>query len=120
MYRPIAKVSFQSPHSDTLWVDTWLIVDSGADFSILPRYHAHDLGINLEKDCVIDATQGVGGQQTIYLCKKKISVKIGTIERKIPLAFFDSDELPALLGRLGFLETFDVSFQKTHKVTFKN
>ena len=119
VHRPIAKVSLLSA-SEKRWIDTWMVVDSGADFTILPRHLAQKLRISLESDCVKDATFGVGGEQSIFLCKNKIKAKIGDFERNIPLAFFDSNEVPALLGRLGFMETFDVEFLKTHSVVFKS
>lgn len=119
IFRPIAKVSFKSPKND-IWTDTWMVVDTGADFTILPRYLSQDLGISLEHDCVKDVTKGVGGQQVIYLCKSRIKAKIGSLERAVPLAFFDSNEVPPLLGRLGFLETFDTQFLQTHQVIFKD
>lgn len=119
VFRPIAKVSLQSPIS-MLWADTWMVVDTGADFTILPRYLSEDLEISLEHDCITDVTVGVGGQQTIYLVKSKIKARIGSMERMIPLAFFDTNEVPALLGRLGFLETFDTEFLKSHMVVFKS
>lgn len=117
VYRPVAKVSFQSPKKHT-WTDTWMVVDTGADFTILPRYLSEDLGISLEHDCIKDTTSGVGGEKTVYLYKEKINVKLGSFNRKVPLAFLDSNEVPALLGRLGFLETFDTQFLKTHQLVF--
>ncbi len=119
VYRPIAKVSFKSP-KENLWTDTWMIVDTGADFTILPQFLSENLGISLEEDCIKEVTAGVGGEQAIYLCKTKIKARIGSLERNVPLAFFDSNEVPALLGRLGFLETFDTEFLKTHVVVFKD
>lgn len=119
IYRPVAKVSFQSP-TLSIWTNVWMIVDTGADFSILPRYVAKDLNISLEKDCITDSTIGVGGEQSIYLCKEKVSAKIGDLTRNVPLAFFANDEVPPLLGRCGFLETFDTEFLKTHVVMFKS
>lgn len=119
IYRPVAKVSFQSP-KHRIWIDTWMVVDTGADFTILPRYLSEDLVISLERDCVKDSTMGVGGERAIYLLKSKIKAKIGIAERMMPLAFFDTNEVPALLGRLGFLETFDTEFLKSHTVVFKN
>jgi hypothetical protein len=118
IYRPVAKVAFQSPNSKH-WTETWMIIDTGADFSILPRYIAKDLNISLEKDCITDDTVGVGGRRKVYLCKQPILAKIGDTTRKVPLAFFDSDNVPPLLGRCGFLETFDVEFLKEHMVMFK-
>ena len=119
VHRPIAKVSFKVPKSD-LWIDTWMVIDTGADFTILPRYLSGDLQISLERDCVKDITSGVGGEQAIYLYKSKLKTKIGNLQREIPMAFFDSNEIPPLLGRLGFLETFDTEFLKNHTVIFKN
>lgn len=38
-----------------------MIVDTGADYTLLPRFMAEKLGINLEKDCKDFTTFGVGG-----------------------------------------------------------
>jgi len=119
VFRPIAKVSFHSPKQD-IWTTMWMVIDTGADFTILPQYLSKDIGISLERDCIIDSTVGVGGRQTIYLMKSKIEAKIGMISRHVPLAFIATDELPPLLGRLGFLETFDTEFLKSHVTVFKD
>ena len=119
VFRPIARVTFKSPTVEK-WVDVWMIVDSGADYTILPRHFSDKLRISFERDCIKDVTKGIGGEQVVYLCKQKIQVKIGSFERKVPVAFLDSDEVPPLLGRLGFLETFDIEFLKSHTVIFKN
>lgn len=119
IFRPIAKVLFESPIIAKS-IGIWMIVDTGADFTIIPRHFSEKLRISLETDCIKDRTSGVGGSQTIYLVRSKILAKIGSIERKIPLAFFDTNEVPALMGRLGFLETFDTTFLKSHSVVFKN
>lgn len=58
--------------------------------------------------------------RTLIFYKKLLEVKVGNLQRNVPIAFFDSNEVPPLLGRLGFLETFDVEFLKTHRVVFKN
>lgn len=97
-----------------------MMVDTGADYTIIPRHFSQKLRISLEKDCFKDVAFGVGGNQTIYFYKAKIAAKIGNLERKIPLAFFDNNEVPGLLGRLGFLETFNTEFRKNHFVTFND
>ena len=71
VFRPVAKVSLQSPNG-YFWADTWMVVDTGADFTILPKYLSDDLGISLKHECIKDVTAGVGGEQIIYLCKSKI------------------------------------------------
>lgn len=117
--RPVAKVIFTSPNNNQS-VAVWMVVDTGADYTILPRHLAEKLGISLEHECNKNTTFGVGGEQTVYFLKKRIEVKIGSYKRKIPMAFLDSNEVPALLGRLGFLETFNTEFLKKHIVVFKD
>ncbi|MEK7141450.1 MAG: retropepsin-like aspartic protease [Patescibacteria group bacterium] len=119
IYRPVAKVSLASPTVD-IAVDVWMVVDTGADYTIIPRHFARKLRVSLETDCVKDTTVGVGGTQAIFFYKKRITATVGPFKRNIPLAFFDTNEVPALLGRLGFLETFDIEFLKSHIVVFKS
>lgn len=118
IYRPLAKVTLQSPITNRL-MEIWMVVDTGADYTILPRLFSEKLRISLEKDCDKDVASGVGGEETIYFYKKKVKVRIGPLERTIPIAFFDTNDVPALMGRLGFLETFDTEFLKSHFVVFK-
>ena len=118
VFRPVAKVSFKIPKKE-LWIETWMVVDTGADFSILPSYLSNDLHISLDHDCIKDITMGVGGNQTIYLLKSRITAKIGEIKRKVPIGFLDRNEVPPILGRQGFLETFDTEFLRSHAVVFK-
>lgn len=118
IYRPVAKVTLKSPSVDKS-VSIWMIIDTGADYTILPRHFSDKLRVSLERDCVKDTTFGVGGEQTVYFFKGRVKAEIGSLKREIPLAFLDSNEVPALLGRLGFLETFDTEFLKKHVVVFK-
>lgn len=119
IFRPIAKVTLSSPVATKSLVDIWMVVDTGADYTIIPRHFSEKLRISLEHDCTKDETFGVGGRQTIYFYKLRVGAKIGELKRKIPLAFFDNNEVPALLGRFGFLETFDTEFLKSHFVVFR-
>lgn len=119
VFRPIAKVSIKSPRAEA-WTKVLMVVDTGADFSILPNHFAYDFRIDIEKDCIKSTTAGVGGEQSIFLCKYHLKAKLKNFERNIPVAFFDNDEVPPLLGRLGFLETFNTEFLKSHTVVFKS
>lgn len=114
--RPIAKVSFYDRKSNS-WKSITMIVDSGADYSLLPKYLAEVIDININKDTKKIQTQGVGGGETVYLLKKKIKIRIGEYEREIILGIINSNNIPPLLGRYTFLETFKVVFEK-FKTTF--
>lgn len=94
-----------------------MIVDSGADYTLLPRYLAHELGIDLEKDCKLFNTFGVGGTERVYFLPK-IEVRIGNWKRIIPIGFLERNEIPPLFGRHLFLETFETLFSSKHTLTF--
>ena len=94
-----------------------MIVDTGADYSLLPRFWADKLGINLEKDCKMFTTYGVGGSERVYFLPK-IKVKLGDWERIIPIGFLERNEIPPLLGRQLFKETFETLFSSNHTVSF--
>lgn len=116
IHRPVAKVYFYAKNKK-LWYETWMIVDTGADYTILPKYFSERLGINLKKDCQIFKTFGIGGKEKVYFLKK-IKAKIGNWEREIPVGFLDRDEIPPLLGRHLFLETFEVLLSTNHTIIF--
>lgn len=116
IHRPVAEVFFKEKLHN-LWQPVTMIVDTGADYTLLPLFLANELGANPASDCQIITTQGVGGTSKVYLLKNKIEAKIGDLKRQIPLGFLDNDYIPPLLGRQEFLETFRIVFEKFH-VTF--
>jgi hypothetical protein len=93
-----------------------MIVDSGADYTILPRFYAIDLGIDLKQDCLSYQTFGIGGSEKVYLLKNT-KIRLGKWERFIPVGFIDRDDIPPLLGRQEFLETFKVTLA-SHSTMF--
>ena len=94
-----------------------IVVDSEADYTLLPRRYAIALGIDLANDCVTGTTLGVGGSEAVYLYKKLL-VKMEDWQNEIPVGFLERDDIPALLGRLVFIESLRVVFEK-HKTTFE-
>jgi len=118
IYRPIAQVFFFSKNKNR-WYEAWMIVDSGADYTLLPKYFSERLGVNLEKDCRVFRTAGIGGEEKVYFLKG-IRIKLGEWKRNVPIGFLARDDIPPLLGRHQFLETFDVLLSSSHKITFKN
>lgn len=116
IHRPLARVFFFSPTKNH-WYGTWMLVDTGADYTLLPKYFAKRLGVNLEKDCKVFRTAGIGGTEKVYLLRT-VKVRLGQWERKIPVGFLDRDNIPPLMGRHLFFETFEVLFSSSHMLTF--
>jgi len=108
--RPIALVSFWSEKRKR-WLKYTVVVDTGADYTLLPYSAAEDLGVNLKKDCKKYQTFGIGGSETVSLVLK-YKIKIGNLELKIPLGFLGRDDIPPLLGRQECLNNFAVLFSK--------
>lgn len=109
--RPVAQIEVWSKLISG-WVTVPVIVDTGADYTLFPRYVALDFGVDLKKDCKEHSTFGVGGKETVYIYKKNLLIKLGKWEGKIPVGFLKSDDVPPLLGRLRCLDKFEVLFSK--------
>lgn len=114
--RPVAQVFFWSVKK-RFWSETWMVVDTGADFTLLPRFMAEKLGVDLEKDCRTFNTYGIGGREQVYFLPK-IKVKLGNWTQIIPVGFLERNEIPPLMGRHLFLETFQTLFSKNHVLSF--
>ncbi len=87
-----------------------MLVDTGADFTLLPRWYADALGIDPERNCERVAMTGVGGKATVYLYRRALA-RIGRWKRQIPLGFLETNNILPLMGRQAFFETFRVIFE---------
>ena len=119
IWRPVAQVVFTSPRDPQRKQETWLLVDSGADYTLLPRYIGLDLEVNFETDCKPFHTSGIGGMEKVFLLPE-IEAQLGDFKRKIPVGFLDRDEVPPLLGRHLFMETFETYFSSDHTTSFSD
>ena len=108
--RPVAKVDFWSRLTKN-WVEIILLVDTGADYTLLPKFYAEDLGVDVERECAPHITSGVGGGERVYLLPR-MHVRIDGWELAVPVGFLERDNIPALLGRQYFLEDFKVEFHR--------
>lgn len=109
--RPVVQVLFKSINQN-IWQPVDMLVDTGADYSLLPHQFSQALGVNLKKDCHEITTSGVGGKSKVYFLKENIRVRLGHLKREVPIGFLEHNLIPPLLGRLGFFETFKVIFEK--------
>lgn len=103
IYRPYIQVSITSKNIDE-WIPIEMIVDSGADYTLLPKRYAQLLCIDLSKDSFPKETSGVGGKEKVYLCRRVVRIKISNWEKTIPVGILARNDIPALLGRLDCLE----------------
>lgn len=110
IWRPFINVSLLSKKKQEWW-PIEMLVDSGADYTMLPRRYAENLGIDLNINCSTITTSGIGGAETVYIYNN-MEIKIGDWQRKIPIGFLERDDIPALLGRLKCLEVLEIIFKQ--------
>lgn len=89
------------------------LFDTGADFTMLPRYMAEDIGVNLQ---TLPQTRSYGiGDKGIKVYMSNIKIKIATEELKIRCLFSEKDTTPFLLGRMDVFSRFNISFDNRRK-----
>jgi len=115
IYRPYALVGVRTKDNKR-WIPVETVVDTGADYTILPKRYLPSLGYDALKDCETQTTYGVGGPETVYLLRK-IKVKLGDWEQDVPIGFLERSDVPALLGRHEFMELLKTTFDQ-RVVTF--
>lgn len=112
--RPIAQVSFFSRRRQR-WLNYTMVVDTGADYTLLPSSAASDLKVDLKRECRKLETFGVGGSEVVYLADR-FPVRINNLKMEIPVGFLGRDDIPPLLGRQDCLNRLDVLF--SHFTTY--
>ena len=98
------------------WIRVAMLVDTGADYTLLPNIYAKHLGVNLQYDARLFETMGIGGHERVYLLQRW-PMRLGTWQRKIPVGFLTRNDIPPLSGRQACLETFKVTFFR-HRTIF--
>lgn len=114
-FRPSAEVWLQS-RAIGKWYPITMVVDTGADVTLLPHWIAPILGIDLKRDGQPIEMSGIGGDEIVWLVRN-VKARLGDWERWMPVGFLDHDNIMPLLGRKDFLETFRALFAD-HTVTF--
>ena len=110
--RPVVDVEIFGPAGR---INTFALLDSGADNCLFNLEYAKAIGIDLAK-CKKGITIGVeGGKKDIYLTEIEIKVKdLGKI--RIPVAFIDSNSVNGLLGQIGFFDLNRIKFERDHNI----
>ena len=103
--RPVAQVELYS-NALRQWIGCTMVVDTGADYCVLPLRVALTLGIDL-RTCQRHVAAGIGGQQTIFLCRG-VRLRLGPRAVSILAGIVERDDLPPLLGRYRCLDVFDL------------
>ncbi|MBU3925852.1 retroviral-like aspartic protease family protein [Patescibacteria group bacterium] len=110
---PVAEVAFRDKKGE--WLSLFLIIDSGATISALPKSDAVVLGIDVKngKHIVIS---GIGNEK-LSAWQHNIPVRLKNAIIQLPVVFLDKEVAPRILGRGGIFERFTLVFEESQKRT---
>ena len=88
-----------------------MLVDSGADFSLIPFQIGISLGYSLSDGEIIYKAAGIGGSVEYVL--RNIEIKIDNYSLKAPIAWVQTKHCDdIILGREMIFDTFDIEFKQ--------
>lgn len=108
---PAVEVSFGTKGAER--VSLFLLLDSGAALSALPRSDAAFLGIIVEQG-VLMYISGVSGKP-IKGWRHRVNIRFAGEDFVLPVVFLDDDEAPRVLGRSAVFEKFTIIFEECVK-----
>ena len=96
-----------------------MLVDSGADFCLMPKQLGIDLGYTVGVEEVMSKAEGVGGEIDYLLRRVEVSIDGHTLT--VPIAWIQTDDaVEYLLGREVIFDRFDIEFkQRDRQIIFK-
>lgn len=113
VFRPFTSVTLKNGGKET---SQFMLVDSGADLTLISKSVGDYLGLTLTSDEIIEV-KGVG-ERGIPVVLKKVNIKIGDKEVETTLAWSLVEEIPLLLGRKDIFNNFEITF-KDNKTIFR-
>lgn len=114
VYRPIAKVGLKDANGDMFELS--MLVDSGADISILSKRIGDIMGVDVEQG-EAKVFWGIVGEMMAYVHKISLFLDGKEVETRVAFAL---SEVPNLLGRLDIFKNFDISFRKEEDFCFSD
>ncbi len=108
--RPLLRIFFTGTN-----INTFGLIDSGADMTMLNIGYAKLLNIDLQK-AIKKSFRGISGG-TVSCFIAQLSFNIEHFENNtlhIPVAFIDSDNVDVLIGQEDFFDLFKIKFEKDH------
>jgi gag-polyprotein putative aspartyl protease len=107
--RPALPIVIHSAHSR---LAVRALVDSGADYSILPKSYANYLGVDLS-ECVEQPCTSAGGTGTVLVHPVPLEAEIQALDVRFAMrSAFSEQASTILLGREDFFKQFRVTIDE--------
>ena len=114
VYRPLMKVGLKD--ADGVMFETSMIVDSGADITVLSKRMSDIMGIDVENG-EEKIFRGIVGEIIAYVHRIPLSIDGREVEVRVAFALA---EVPNLLGRLDIFRNFEIRFRKEEDFCFSD
>ena len=108
IFRPFAKVILQK---DSISVEVSMLIDSGADISMIPFSFGKALGFKQKETDIISEVQGISGAGVPYIVKK-VNFILNKKPLNVRIAWALVEEVPILMGRLDIFDKFKIIFDQ--------
>ncbi len=105
---PVAEVTFTTANQEPF--SLFLIIDSGATISALPKSDAKIMGVQAEQGAPM-AVSGIEGEP-LNGWRHTIDVRIHNETISLPVLFLDEEQAPRILGRTGIFDHFTIVFEE--------
>ncbi|MBU1014841.1 retroviral-like aspartic protease family protein [Patescibacteria group bacterium] len=105
---PAVEVGFVMKEGEHITL--FLLVDSGAVISVLPKSDAEALGIQAEEGAPF-AVAGIDGK-AIQGWRHEVPVLLENEPYNLPVVFLENSNVPRILGRQGVFDKFTVVFEE--------
>ena len=90
------------------WRSHWFLIDTGADFTVVPESLAESVGVDLAQ-CPKEYSLGIEGRP-VPARVGTITLRFGREVLSVRCHFLKSEHTPYLLGRMNLFSQFNVFF----------
>jgi|SRR5579862_3309724 len=112
--RPVIPIEFSLPKDDTT-ISHAVLVDSGADWSVINAEIGEALGLKIENDRPMPFRGISGKEETGYVHMVQLNVKGNKFVVPVIFARSLSDDRYSIVGQVGFFDQFDIQFRYKDK-----
>lgn len=102
---PVCIVTFKNSEGN---VDLKMLVDSGADITLLPKWAGEMLNLQRTE---LKYIGGIAGRVGYYI--NYVNINLANKNLTIPVAWSTQDTVPLLLGRQGVFDKFVITFNES-------
>ena len=115
-WRPFQNILLKTPTNSE---DLLMLVDSGADFSVIDFETGKNLGFQISTGEISEFGEGVGSRVEYVMRELEMTIENHTFKAKVAW-LLDKNIQEALLGREGVFDLFDIEFkQADEEIIFK-